>query len=234
MKILALIPARGGSKGVPGKNIKLLAGRPLIEYTIAAAGKSRLLNDIVVSTDSPDIARIAEKAGAEVPFMRPAHLALDNTPTVEVAAHAIDLLHEAGRDYDAVCLLQPTCPFRVNGFIDQAIDRFMEYGSDSLISVLLLPEQYNPHWVFERYGENFLKLATGESDIISRRQDLPPAFYRDGSVYLTLTEVITGRGSLYGDSIGYIVSDKKYHVNIDTPEDWLLAEKIAGKLFTEE
>ncbi len=230
MKVLALIPARGGSKGIPGKNIKPLAGRPLIEYTIAAARKSGLLTDIILSTDSIDIARVAEKAGAEVPYLRPEFLALDATPTIEVVVHAVDFLHKAGRDYDAVCLLQPTCPFRTDGFIDQAIVRFLESGYDSLVSVLPLPEKYNPHWVFEESGNHLLKPATGESEIISRRQNLPPAYYRDGSVYLTRISVITEMHSLYGRSISYIVSDQTFHINIDNPEDWLKAEEIATEL----
>ncbi len=227
MKILALIPARGGSKGVPGKNIKPLAGSPLLEYTIAAAVKSGLLTDIVVSTDSPDIARIAEKAGAEVPFMRPAPLASDTTPMIDVTVHALDCLHKSGKEYDAVCLLQPTCPFRAEGFIDRAIGRFTDYGSDSLISVLPVPEKFNPHWIFEELDEHLLKLATGENEIISRRQDLPHVYHRDGSLYLTRTGVITAMHSLYGRSIGYIVSDQVYHVNIDNFEDWQKAEEIA-------
>ncbi|MZP67337.1 MAG: acylneuraminate cytidylyltransferase family protein [Bacteroidales bacterium] len=226
MKILALIPARGGSKGVPGKNIKLLAGRPLIEYTIAAAVKSELLTDIVVSTDSPDIARIAEKAGAEVPFMRPITLASDTTSTIDVIVHALDCLNKSGKEYDAVCLLQPTCPFRAEGFIDLAIDRFTDCGSDSLISVLSVPEKYNPHWTFEELDDHLLKLVTGENEIISRRQLLPKVYHRDGSLYLTCTEVITKMHSLYGRSIGYIVSEHVYHVNIDNLEDWRAAEEI--------
>ncbi len=230
MKILGLIPARGGSKGVPDKNIKPLAGIPLIEYTIAAALNSKLLTDVVVSTDSSKIARISEKAGAEVPFMRPDSLATDAIATIDVIIHAIDFLHKAKREYDAVCLLQPTCPFRANGFIDQAINSFIKSGSDSLISVLPLPEKYNPHWIFESSNNNLLKLVTDDNMIISRRQDLPPAYFRDGSIYLTRLSVIAEKHSLYGQSISYIIADQKYQVNIDNPEDWQKAECTANEL----
>lgn len=230
MKILGLIPARGGSKGVPGKNIKPLAGIPLIEYTITAALNSKLLTDVVVSTDSPEIARISEKVGAEVPFIRPDYLATDDSATIDLVIHAVDFLHFSGRDYDAVCLLQPTCPFRKDGFIDKAVSKFIESGSDSLISVLPLPEKYNPHWIFERSNDDLLKPATGDGRIISRRQDLPPAYFRDGSIYLTRLSVLAELHSLYGQSISYIIADQKYQVNIDNPEDWQIAECIAIEL----
>lgn len=230
MKVLGLIPARGGSKGIPGKNIKLLAGKPLIEYTIDAALNARLITDVVVSTDSPEIAEISRKLGAQVPFIRPASLALDTTGSIEVVCHAVKLLYEGGYEYDVVCLLQPTSPFRKPGFIDEAIELFSKSDYDSLISVLPLPEKFNPHWIFEECDNNTLKIATGEKEIIKRRQDLPKAFYRDGSLYLTRSSVIISKKSLYGNTIGYIVSDPLFNVNIDTPEDWLLAEKMAEKL----
>jgi len=227
MKVLGLIPARGGSKGVPGKNIKPLAGIPLIEYAIAAALNSKLLTNVVVSTDSPDIARISEKAGAEVPFIRPDYLATDDSATIDLVIHAVDFLHDTGRDYEAICLLQPTSPFRPDGFIDKAVKKFIKSGSDSLITVLPLPEKFNPHWIFEISSTDSLRLATGEDKIIKRRQDLPPAYYRDGSIYLTRISVIKEMHSLYGRSIGYVVSDQMYHVNIDNSEDWLKAEETA-------
>jgi|WetSurMetagenome_2_1015567.scaffolds.fasta_scaffold21902_4 CMP-N,N'-diacetyllegionaminic acid synthase len=227
MKILGIIPARGGSKGVPGKNSKLLAGKPLIQYTIEAAQNSELLTDTIVSTDSSEIAHLAALLGAEVPFIRPDSLATDTASSIDVVQHAVEFLKTQGRIYDAVCLLQPTCPFREKGFIDQAINKFAKAGTDSLISVLPLPEQFNPHWIFEMTAGDHLVLATGEKEIIKRRQELPQAYYRDGSVYLTLTQVITDRNSLYGETITYLVSEKLYHVNIDTPEDWEQAKELA-------
>lgn len=224
MKILGLIPARGGSKGVPGKNIKILAGKPLIQYTIESALQSTLLTDVIVSTDNEEIAGIARELRVEVPFLRPASLSTDIASSLDVAIHSIDFLSESGRKYDAVCLLQPTCPFRKNGFIDEAIRKFIETGCDSLVSVLPVPLKYNPHWIFEIHPNGYLRLATGEDKIIPRRQDLPDAYLRDGSVYLTKTTIIKTQRSLYGKSICYVISKPGYDINIDTMEDWLKAE----------
>ena len=135
-----------------------------------------------------------------------------------------------GRNYDAVCVLQVTNPFRTSQFIDQAILKFKEAGTDSLVSVLKVPHEFNPHWVYEISEKNTLKLATGEDEIIKRRQDLPAAYYRDGSIYITKSDTILSQHSLYGREITYIESDPDRHVNIDTMQDWeravVLAEKI--------
>jgi CMP-N,N'-diacetyllegionaminic acid synthase len=224
--ILVLIPARSGSKGVQGKNTKLLGGIPLINYTIQSALASDGLMEVLVSTDDTHIQKIAIEAGAEVPFLRPAHLAQDDTPTLPVIQHALHWLAAQGRHYDAVCLLQPTNPFRPAGFIDRAINQFLQSGADTLISVLPVPLEFNPHWVFEPDADGLLKIATGETIIIPRRQALPKAFYRDGSIYLTKTEVLLSKNALLGESITYIEADSKFHVNIDTHEDWEVAENL--------
>lgn len=228
MRILGFIPARGGSKGVPDKNVKVLGSKPLIQYTLEAAQQSKLLSNSIVSTDSETIADCVRALGGQVPFMRPASLALDNTPTLPVIQHALNFYLEQGVSYDAVCLLQVTNPFRVPGFIDQAIERFMETKCDAMISVLPVPPEFNPHWTFETDTTGFLKIATGEKQIISRRQELPPAYFRDGSVYITSAKVLLEHHSLYGSTLGYIESDQAWHVNIDTPEDWNEAERMVG------
>lgn len=233
MKILGFIPARGGSKGVPGKNIKVLGSKPLIQYTIEAAQQSKLLSKIIVSTDSDAIADCVKTLGSPVPFIRPALLALDNTPTLPVIQHAINFYLEQGESYDAVCLLQVTNPFRRSGFIDQAIERFIETKCDAMISVLPVPVELNPHWTFESDSNGFLKIATGEKQIISRRQDLPPAYFRDGSLYITKTKVLMEQNSLYGHTLGYILNDPTWHVNIDNLEDWKEAERMVVK-YTEQ
>jgi N-acylneuraminate cytidylyltransferase len=227
MKILAIIPARGGSKGVPRKNIKLLGKMPLIEYTINAAKASDKLSNIVVSTEDAEIAIAAEVCGCKPPFMRPVELSQDDTPSIAVVQHAIAFFESQGVLFDAICLLQPTTPFRAHGFIDQAIQNFIATGADSLVSVLPIPHEYNPHWAFEEFESGLLKIATGESSIIPRRQELPKAFHRDGSVYLTKTEVIKA-GSFLGQSIAYIESNPELHVNIDTIDDWEKAERLVA------
>lgn len=228
MKILGLIPARGGSKGVPKKNIKMLGEKPLIAYTIESARKSALLTETIVSTDSEDIFSAAEQNGLKPPFLRPDNLAQDNSTSLEVVRHAIDFFEKQNVFFDAVCLLQPTNPFREKGFIDNAIEKFVASGADSLVSVLPVPHEYNPHWVFEPDADGFLKIATGEDKIIPRRQDLPVAYHRDGSVYLTKTAVIKN-GSLYGNSTVFIESNPVLFANIDTMHDWERAESLLQK-----
>lgn len=229
MKILGIIPARGGSKGVPGKNIRILGTKPLIQYTLEAANQSKLITKCIVSTDSKEIAECVKKIGGKVPFIRPDSLAMDSSPTLPVIQHALNFCLEQGETYDAVCLLQATNPFRLSGFIDNAITRFVELDCDALVSVLPVPTEFNPHWTFETDSNGFLKIATGENQVISRRQDLPPAFCRDGSVYITKTDVILKGDSLYGQTLGYIQSEPTWHVNIDTLEDWKAAESMVLK-----
>lgn len=227
MKILAIIPARGGSKGVPGKNKKLLNGKPLIQYSIDAALQSKHITEVIVTTDDEEIIAISKSLGANVPFLRPAHLAEDATPTLPVMQHAISFLEAEGKHFDAICLLQPTSPFRPKGFLDKAVETFQEKQTDSLVSVLEVPHQYNPHWTFEATNDGILKIATGEENIIPRRQELPKAYHRDGSIYITKTNIIQQESSLYGKSTAYIVSDENFYVNIDTLKDWEIASELA-------
>jgi CMP-N,N'-diacetyllegionaminic acid synthase len=229
MKILGLIPARGGSKGVPQKNKKMLGNLPLISYTINSAKKSKLVHSILVSTDCVDLFQIAENLGCKPPFFRPSALSQDSSTSIEVVQHAIQFFEEQGILYDAVCLLQPTSPFRKEGFIDTAIQQFIDKQVDSLISVLPVPHEYNPHWTFEIQENGLLKIATGEEHIIPRRQDLPKAYHRDGSIYITKVSVLK-QGSFYGDSMAYIESDPEWYVNIDTTTDWIKAEELRIKL----
>ena len=163
MRVLAIIPARGGSKGVPGKNIKLLGGKPLLQYTVERANESHLLTRIVLSSEDASIIATAQDLGLEVPFIRPATLASDQAKSIAVVQHAVAYFEEQGVFFDAVCLLQPTSPFREKGFIDAAIEKFIQTGVDTLLSVLPVPHEYNPHWVFEENEAGHLKIATGES-----------------------------------------------------------------------
>jgi CMP-N,N'-diacetyllegionaminic acid synthase len=163
----------------------------------------------------------------EVPFMRPSHLSADHTPTVEVIKHALNYFARKGNSYDTVCLLQPTCPFRSAGFADKCIKAFIDSGADCLFSVKRVPHEFNPHWVFTPGADGFLQISTGDESIIPNRQLLPPAYARDGSVYVFKAENILLHNNLYGKSISYLESDSPWHVNIDTAEDWKQAEKIA-------
>ncbi|WP_268035026.1 acylneuraminate cytidylyltransferase family protein [Algoriphagus sp. PAP.12] len=223
MKILGLIPARGGSKGVPGKNIKSLGGKPLLAYTAETALGSKYIAKTILSTDDSDIASTGKMLGLEVPFMRPAELAMDQTPTLPVIIHALEYYREMGEDFDAVCLLQATSPFRASGILDMAIEKFKNSKADSLVSVLEVPDHYNPHWTFFEEGSGYLQIATGEKELITRRQALPKAYFRDGSIYLTKASVILN-GSLYGEKMSFLKNDPAFYINIDTQEDWIKAE----------
>lgn len=226
MKILAIIPARGGSKGIPGKNIKLLNGKPLLVYTSEIALESEYLTEVIISTEDAQIIKAAKSLGIKVPFVRPAELAQDNTPTIDAIIHALHWYETQNIFFDAVCLLQVTSPFRTVAFLNKAIEKFIEQGSDSLVSVQKVPHEYNPHWTFEVNSDGNLKIATGETEIISRRQELPAAYHRDGSIYITKTNVILKENSLYGKNIAFIESDPEFYVNIDTMQDWEKAEKM--------
>ncbi|WP_165730513.1 acylneuraminate cytidylyltransferase family protein [Polaribacter sp. 20A6] len=226
MRILGLIPARGGSKGVPGKNIKLLGGKPLLEYTSEIALASKYLSKVVLSSDDDKIIDIAKGLGVEVPFKRPANLAEDASPTLPVIKHALQFYKDKGEYFDAVCLLQVISPFRTLAFLDEAIEKFIAQDTDSLVSVQEVPHEYNPHWTFKMNDDGNLKIATGEKSIIPRRQELPLAYHRDGSVYITKTNVIEEQNSLYGNSVAFLVTPKENHVNIDTLKDWEKAESI--------
>ena len=228
MRVLAIIPARGGSKGVPGKNIKLLGGKPLLQYTVERANESHLLTRCVLSSEDASIIATAEALGLEVPFIRPATLASDQAKSIAVVQHAVAYFEAKGEFFDAVCLLQPTSPFREKGFIDAAIEKFIQTGVDTLLSVLPVPHEYNPHWVFEENEIGNLFIATGEQEIISRRQELPKAFYRDGALYITKMKYIK-EGTFYGSNMGYIESNPDLHVNIDTLSDWEKAENKIEK-----
>ena len=217
---------RGGSKGIPGKNKKLLGGKPLMQYTIDAALQSKHLTDVVVSTEDPILASMAKALGAEIPFMRPAALATDTASSIEVVTDALIQLEGLNRHYDALCLLQVTTPFRTATHIDRAIDKFLKDRLDALVSVQKVPHLYNPHWVFISVDQGKLKIATGDEQIIKRRQDLPEAYARDGALYLTKTAVILNQKSFFGNELGCIELDNYQSVNLDTEADWFLVESL--------
>lgn len=230
MKILGLIPARGGSKGVPKKNIKPLVGKPLIAYTIEESKKSKLLNKTILSSDSLEIIEVAKKYDLEVPFIRPNYLAKDNSGTLEVIKHTLSFFEEKGEFFDAICLLQVTSPYRPNNSIDKAIELFIKEKPDSLISVRAIPDEFNPHWSFKIEKNNRLKIATGENKIIPRRQELPKAYHRDGAIYITSTKTLKEKNSILGDDIIAFPIDSPKLINIDTLEDWKEAEEFYKSL----
>jgi CMP-N-acetylneuraminic acid synthetase len=229
VRILGLIPARGGSKSIPRKNIKDLCGKPLLQYTAEAALSSTLLTKVILSTEDKEIAEVGKRCGLEVPFLRPVELAGDETPTLPVVQHALQWFEDRKEHFDAVCLLQPTNPLRGADIIDACIKQLEESGADAVVTVLPVPAEYNPHWVYFQGDYGHLYLSTGEKTPISRRQDLPAAFHREGSVYVIHYKVVMQKSSLYGDRLIGFPIDPENSVNIDTPEDLRRAELLLKK-----
>ena len=230
MKTLFIIPARGGSKGIPGKNIKFLGGKPLIAYTIDSAKKSKLINHLIVSTDDIEIAKVCKEWGADVPFMRPAELALDTTPHVPVMQHAIDFYEKAhGIIIDYVVILQPTSPFRTIEDIDGTIQKLMDTGADSAVSLVEVPSNSNPIKIKKLEGDRVIAYSIPEEEG-TRRQDLPKAYRRSAAVYAMRRDLIMKDNRLYGDNVaGYIVP-KERSIDIDYPFDWIQAEYMLEEL----
>ena len=204
----------------------MLAGKPLLAYTVEAALAAKRLSRIVLSTDDEEIARIGRQYGLEVPFLRPPELSQDDAPTLPVVQHALRWFEGTGEYFDSVCLLQPTNPLRRSEHIDACIDVLETSCADAVVSVLPVPHQYNPHWVYFQDQQGHLRLSTGAEPPISRRQDLPPAFHREGSLYVTRRDVLMEQNSLYGKNlIGYPM-DREFCVNIDGPLEWERAEQL--------
>ena len=230
MKVLGVVTARGGSKGIPRKNLVPLLGKPLLQYTAECALSARSLSRVILSTDDPEIAEVGKRLGLDVPFLRPKELAQDDTPTLPVLQHAVRFLEEQGEQYDAVCLLQPTNPLRKPGWIDDCVRLLSETGADAVVTVLPVPYEYNPHWVYFQREDGTLYLSTGEKEPIPSRQLLPPAYHREGSVYVTRRDVLMEQNSLYGDKLLGYVLDPNESVNIDSPDDLIKAEELLKRI----
>ena len=231
-KVLAIIPVRGGSKGVPRKNIKLLDGRPLIYYTIREAKKSRCVDRVVVSTEDNEIKKTAIELGAEV-IDRPIELAQDTSTTPETLIHSINFLKEKeGYVPDTVVLLQATTPLRKVKDIDAAIELFLNKNPDSVVSVCEAPGKMNPHWV-RKIEEGQLKpyLKEDEENPHLMRQELPKVYWRNGMIYIVKTEVLLKTKNLYGSVCLPYVMDTKFRINIDEPMDFILIETLIDRGF---
>ena len=225
-KVLALIPARGGSKGIPGKNIKELQGHPLIAYTISEACASKYVDDVVVTTDSPDIARISRLYGARVPFMRPAELSGDQAKSVDALVHAVKTLQDMGEVYSTVVLLQPTSPLRRSDEIDEALEVFFGHGEMGLVSVCQVVENPVLTRRFDKYGVLHPLLPMSST---VRRQDMPSFYHVDGAIYINSVSDISPELSLNDNPIGYVMPEDR-SLDIDEIEDFIRAEEILRKL----
>lgn len=223
--VLGLVPARGGSKGVPGKNIRPLAGQPLLEYTMRAARASGVIDRLVLSTDSPEIADVGRQVGIEVPFLRPADLAADDSPMLPVLLHAIHALSAEGWAPDIVVILQPTSPLRRAEHIRDAVGLLRETGSDSVVTVVEVPRHLSPDYVM-RIEDGRLRTFLPEGTRVTRRQDARPAYSRDGTVYACWTRTLERFGNIYGENCRPLLVDKGDSLSIDSPADWDAAERM--------
>lgn len=229
--ILGVITARGGSKGIPGKNIKPLQGRPLIAWTIETAKKSALITDLIVSTDDPNIADIAKEYGADVPFMRPKELAEDATSHLPVMQHAVREMEAIKNSaFDYVVILQPTSPFRKPEYIDGTLNVLITEKTDSAVSLYEIDGSMHPMKIKKLENNHVVPYCMEEPEG-ARRQDLPRAYKRSGDVYAMTRECLMEKNRLYGDSIAGYVVPATWVIDIDTPTDWIVAEEYA-KQFT--
>jgi N-acylneuraminate cytidylyltransferase/CMP-N,N'-diacetyllegionaminic acid synthase len=225
-KILGWIPARRNSKGVPGKNQRALGDKPLIVHTIVAAQQAACLDRLVVSTDDPEIAQLAMAEGAEVPWLRPAELAMDHSPVIESLVHDLRRL-QADSNYgpDGVMLLQATSPFRSPETIRAAAEMFDDYGGESVISVS--PAGEHPYWCKRIAGDGALEPFLPDAPVPTRRQELTPAYTLNGVVYVASVETIMAKRSFYSSRThALVISGKKESLDIDTPFDWFIAEAL--------
>jgi len=220
-KILAIIPARGGSKGILGKNTKLLGGKPLICHTIDEALKSQCLDGIFVSTDDPKIAKISRNCGANI-IKRPPELATDDAPTIGAVFHAIDSIKDTS-DQDIIILLQPTSPLRSATDIDTALDIFMKTECDSVISMCKV--EHPPYWCFKYEGEK-LKPLYGSECLQMRRQELPDVYRPNGAIYISTIKNLYMNNGFYCDKIVPYVMPPERSVDIDEEIDFKLAELL--------
>jgi CMP-N,N'-diacetyllegionaminic acid synthase len=233
MNTLGVVTARGGSKGIPGKNLKLLAGRPLLAYTIDAAIDAAL-DRLILSTEDAAIADAGRSLGCEVPFMRPVELSRDETPHLPVIQHAVRWLNEhGGYQPDVVVILQPTSPLRSAADIAAALRMLESSGADSVVSVTEVSAHAHPMRMLrvDDRGEATL-FATGEPvrKRINRRQDLPPAYVMNGAIYACRAGALLGpEPSLYGDRVVAYPMPAERSISIDDFEDWAAAERALAR-----
>lgn len=225
MKTLAVIPARGGSKRLPGKNIRPFLGRPLIEWSIAFARDLGVFDRVMVSTDAEDIAQCARAAGIDVPSLRPAELATDTASSADVVVDLLRREQAAGRTYDWVALLQPTSPLREPARWRQAFSFARTGGCDAAIGVS--PVRDHPHHVLRLADGGALAPWGDAGGLCQRTQDLPPAVRVNGSLYLVRSEVLARQNTFFPAAACGVVCDQPWEdADIDTEADWVVAEAL--------
>jgi CMP-N,N'-diacetyllegionaminic acid synthase len=226
---VALIPARGGSQRVPGKNVRQLAGHPLIAYSIVAADESGVFDAVVVSTDSEEIAAAAERYGAEVPGLRPAEMASSTSPDIEWLRYSIDGLVGEGREFELFSILRPTSPFRGAETIRRARDRLLELRdrADSIRAVRRCKEHPAKMWMLDGDLMRPVLEIPGEVPSHSRQYaDLPEVFVQDSSLEFAWTRAVTEQGSISGARVAPFFTEGVEGFSIDYPDDWRQAEEV--------
>ncbi len=219
--VLAIIPARGGSKGIPRKNVKLLAGKPLIAWTIEEAKKSKYIDKLILSSEDAEIIKVAQKWGCEAPFVRPPELARDDTPGIEPVLHALNALKEK---YDYVVLLQPTSPLRQVDDIDGCIEACFDANALSCVSATEVTQ--HPYLMYTIDHEGALRELIHRRETIHRRQDLPTVYVLNGAIYLAASEWLQqNRSFLKPDTKAYVMSRER-SLDIDDLIDFKIAEFI--------
>ncbi len=226
MNILGVIPARGGSKTVPRKNIALIDGKPLIAYTIEEAQKVELITDLILSTEDEEIASIGENLGVNVPFIRPHDLATDQAQSAPVLKHALSHMEDSKRGlnfYDAVLMLQPTTPLRKSHHIVSAIQMMTSNPCDSVVSVVSV-EGHHPFRMKRLIGNKLINLVDQGFEDMRPRQDLPKVYIRNGAIYLAKRDLIALKNTIVGTDCLGIEMDLRDSINIDTYLDFKMAE----------
>ena len=227
--MIAVIPARGGSKGLPGKNIKELVGKPLIQYTIEAALHSSCIDRVIVTTDDPHIIEVAKMAGAEVPFVRPDYLASDSASAVDVYIHAMDNICASENEKNKFMVLLPTAPLRTEFHIDKAYDLFLLSKADTVISVT--EADTPPNWYMICSLDGKLQNAGFAADIspISNRQNFSRYYIPNGAIYILDYQLLKQRRTYYSDNTVPFIMSRKESIDIDTIDDFEYAEYILNK-----
>ena len=225
MKILAIIPARSGSKGIHLKNVKKLNGKPLIEYTIKSATRSKYVNRVIVSTDDKKIAKIAKSCGAEIPFIRPKHLATSSAKTVDVIKHALNMLRKKIQyEPDIVTLLNPTVPFRDEDAIDESIRVLVKSNADITVQVKeIKTHPYRAYWL----KNGFLKPLRKDFLKFHQRQMFPECYYSTAGISTFWNRNIAKFGHIFGPKIKPIISTNEDNIDIDSDFDFFVAEMIS-------
>jgi len=223
--VLAVIPARGGSKGIPRKNIREVGGKPLIAWTILEAKKSRYLDRVIVSSEDPEIIAMAQQWGGEVPFIRPRELARDDTPGIAPVIHALETLPE---NYDYVVLLQPTSPLRQARDIDDCLETCLDHEAPACVSVTETDK--SPYWMYHLDAAHRLIPWLPQERIMATRQELPRTFALNGAVYVARTSLLKQHHTfLTAETIGYVMP-KERSVDVDTEFDLTIAECLLSKV----